>query len=193
MDANAQIPDQVAAAILANRRHFHELNEKARAQNLRGGFVTKPLELEAERQFWNISDDDQLDEFLSSDLLGALYGNESIDWSTMPAGYEPLLLVLEFERHCAFEGWTAVSNKGQNEMGQIVEAYRTLGLTEESAALEAVTAAYVALANDDHPDFQDILGTAYGSVPNKTREEEDRAPLIWAYVRSNSALFCARR
>lgn len=141
MSPAARIPDQVATAILANRKHFHELNAKAKARNPNIGFVTKPLSLDQELEFWNISDDEALEEFLVEDLLGGLYGNENIDWAKMPVGYEPLLLVLEFERHCAFEGWTAVSNKGEDEMREIIAAYRELGLGDEAAALEAVTAA----------------------------------------------------
>jgi hypothetical protein len=189
MNLNDKIPEQVATAILANRQYFHELNAKAKATNPNSGFVTKPLKLQEELQFWSISDDESLEEFLNYDLLAALYGKETIDWSTMPAGYEPVLLVLEFERHCAFEGWTAVSNKGEEEMGKIIAAYNTLGIAGEASAPEAVTAAYVALDDDDHSEFHDILGEAYRSVENSTSEEDDRAPIVWEFIRQNPTLF----
>ncbi|MDX2219366.1 MAG: hypothetical protein SF172_10115 [Burkholderiales bacterium] len=189
MNSIMQIPDQVAQAILANRKYFHQLDADAKAKNPNMGFVTKPLALDAELQFWNIPDDEALIEFLDGDLLSALYGSDAIDWNAMPPGYKPLLLVLEFERHCAFEGWTAVSNKGETDMAEIIAAYREVGLDDEASALVAVTAAYVGLGDDDHPDFHELLGKAYRSVPNATPDEEDRAVVILKFVRENPALF----
>jgi hypothetical protein len=189
MDSTYAIPAQVAQAILANRRHFHTLDAMAKAKNSNLGFVTKPPELSTELRFWQILDDEALDDFLNEDLLSALYENENLDWKTMPVGYEPLLRVLEFERHCAFEGWTAVSNKGEGEMTRILNAYSSLDMHEEAAALNAVVAAYVELSNNDHPEFHDILAKAYRSVPNSTGDEYSRASFVRAYVRNNPHLF----
>lgn len=92
MTSNAEIPDQVAKAIIANRQHFHELNNQAKAANAKNskvqfGFVTKPLALVEENQFWCIDDDEALDDFLIEDLLAALYGDENIDRGLMPGGH----------------------------------------------------------------------------------------------------------
>lgn len=184
-----RIPEQFASAILANRQYFHELNTEA--QKTGGNFVTRPLTLDKEYQFWAL-DDDALDEFLNGDLLPALYGNEDIDWTTQPQAYLPLLRVLEFERHCAFEGWVAVSNKGLDEMQHIIAAYEGYGLTDEAAALKAVCNAFTSIDEDlMHPDYHDVLGQAYRSVPNRTPDESDRLPQVWAFIRQNPALFAA--
>jgi hypothetical protein len=195
------MPLSVQPAVLGNRAHFREMNERAQAWNkaqrsdavgaadVEIGFLTKPDTLAQELQFWTMEDDDALDEFLFGDLLSGLYANDDIEWTALPSGYAPLVLVLEFERHCQFEGWTTISNKGETGMHEIISAYRELGLADEADALSRVTAAYIALADDDHEDFHEILGAAYRSVPHSTPEIEDRLPLIFGYVRSNPALF----
>jgi hypothetical protein len=200
MSDSLQIPLAVQEAILANRAHFREMNERAmrtsaqrRLENPNGphveiGFLTKPESLEAEMRFWDMQDDEELADFLDDDILAGLYGNDSVDWKSLPAGYEPLILVLEFERHCAFEGWTAVSNRSE-EMPAIIDAYRILGLDDEANALQVVFEAYVDLGDDDHIEFHDVLGRAYKSVPNRSPEPEDRYPVILAFVRNNARLF----
>jgi hypothetical protein len=200
MSDSLQIPVSVQEAILANRARFREMNERAmrtsaqrRLENPNGphveiGFLTKPESLEAELRFWDMQDDEELADFLDEDILAGLYGNDSVGWKSLPAGYEPLVLVLEFERHCSFEGWTAVSNRSE-EMPSIIDAYRFLGLEDEANALAAVFQAYIDLGNDDHIHFHDILGRAYKSVPNRSPESEDRYPFILTFVRSNPRLF----
>ncbi|WP_171159767.1 hypothetical protein [Usitatibacter palustris] len=148
------------------------------------GFTTKPEMLGAELAFWEIEDDDELDEFLSGDLLAAIYGT---DMPPLPKGYEPLLYVLEFERHCQFEGWTAIGNRS-SDMGRIIESYRVLGLADEASALEAVVAAAEKISDNDD-EYHDVLGKAYGSVANKTPDIEDRLPLIYAFVRGHPDWF----
>ena len=195
------LPAQVRTAILAIRDHFRDLNARAQERNAQQdvdrsaapivqiGFVTKPDQLGPELQFWAIEDDRALEDFLFDDLLSGLFGKEDVDGSKLPNGYIPLLLVLEFERHCQFEGWTAVSNKGQEGMREIIQAYQYVGLNDEAKALKAVANAYTELANDDHEDFHEILGNAYRSVENSTPEIEDRLPHVFAFVRKNPQLF----
>lgn len=196
-----RMPPDVERLVLGNREKFREMNARAQALNqarreadpagtpVQIGFVTKPDVLEDEQHFWDIEDDQVLEDFLFDDLLAGLYGESDLDWANLPPGYEPLLRVLEFERHCQFEGWTAVSNKGADEMRFICESYQVLGLDDEARALTAVTEAYVKLGDDDHDDFHEILGQAYRTTPNETPEIEDRLPLIFAFVRAHPALF----
>lgn len=182
-----RIPERVEVQIVALREHIHELNDRAKKRGSLGGFVTKPTILsDAELAFRTIQDDDVLDEFLG-DVLGGLYGQVELD--ELPPGYGPLVTVLEFERHCQFEGWTAVSNKGAEETVSIIESYRVVGLSDEAAALSKVLEAYVALADDEDEAFHDKLGAAYRSMRNSTPEIEDRIPVILAYVRNNPSLF----
>lgn len=193
---NLIIPALVAEKIVANRSHFHDLDAKARAAQAcappdapRFGYMTKPLTLDKEMQFWTL-DDEALEEFLFEDLLSALYAQLSADeWSKLPSGYAPIVSVLEFERHCMFEGWTAVSNKGADEMPYIISSYHALGLPQEAAALSKVYEAYSLWAGDEDEEFHERLSEAYHSVPNSTPEMEDRVPIILAYVRANPCLY----
>ncbi len=151
------------------------------------GFVTKEPVLGEELRFWEIEDDQKLEDFLFGDLLAGLYPDA--DWESLPEGYYHLVQVLEFERHCQFEGWTTVSNKGAHEMRDIIQSYPFVGLPDEANALAAVTDAYAALASDDDERFHDALNMAHSSVPNRTPEIEDRLPVLFAFVRNNPRYF----
>ncbi|MEW6679074.1 MAG: hypothetical protein AB1421_14250 [Pseudomonadota bacterium] len=197
------IPQAVQVAILGIRAHFRDLNARAQARNaqlqaadpvgnqIRIGFITKAETLGPELQFWNIEDDQALEDFLFDDLLAGL--DPDMDWSTLPRGYPPLIDVLEFERHCQYEGWTAVSNKGLVEMARIIDSYRTVGLDAEARALAAVTEAYSRLADDDHPDFHDILRQAYAGAQGQTGDFdegiENRLSQVLRFVRTHPDWF----
>ncbi|MCA9233263.1 MAG: hypothetical protein KDA57_21645, partial [Planctomycetales bacterium] len=111
----------------------------------------------------------------------------------LPPGYAPLVSVLEFERHCMFEGWGAVSNKGDEEMPYVIQSYRTIGLEQEAAALEKVFSAYSLHAGDEDEAYHDSLRKAYRSVPNDFPEMEDRVPIMLEYVRAHPELFAVSR
>jgi hypothetical protein len=201
--ATLTLPPAVQEAILQNRAHFRELNARAQARNavrpaesIEGitfqiGFITKAETLGEELQFWTIEDDQTLEDFLLEDLLAGL--DPDTDWSTLPQGYRPLIDVLEFERHCQFEGWTAVSNKGIVEMHRIIESYAHLGLPEEARALAAVTEAYAGLADDEDPKFYDTLRQAYiqarGIPADFDDSIEERLPQIFNFVRTHPEWF----
>jgi hypothetical protein len=208
-----QIPDFVDERILAARRQFYASNAEAwKRRALRegsspelpphqheaglsleemggSGLTTKPLVLDKELRFWAIDDDEELDDFLTCDLLGALFHELSeAQWRRLPRGYRPLVTMLEFERHQQFEGWTAVENRA-DEMLDIVESYRFLGLDGEANALEAVRKAHAAMETEDPEDLDDVLSKAYHSVPNSQSEEEVRMTAIYAFVRTRPELF----
>lgn len=182
-----EIPVVVQEAILKSRKHFHDLDANARRNsNGLSGFSTKPLELVKEKQFWTIQDDDDLHDFLFEDLL-ALYGE--IDLTILPIGYKPLLLVLEFERHCDFSGWHAVENKTDNELGEIIESYDFIELKGEAKALRAVVKAYALLSDSMKEDLNECLGKAYGGVDNDCSDPDDRMEALFAFVRKSKSLF----
>ena len=191
------IPKLVADKIIKNREHFHHLNAKAQEKQrltspdspvARHGFATKPLELSSEMHFWRIEDDEELEEFLFEDLLSGLYGETSKEeWEALPSGYCPLVTVLEFERHCEFEGWTAVENRSE-ELSEIIRAYEAVGLRQEARAIAVVTEAFRHFVGEPD-DLHDVLSAAYHSVPNSTPDFEDRVPVILQFVRINAHLF----
>lgn len=201
--ATLTIPQSVQDAILRNRAHFRELDARARTHNaarqaeppggvsFQVGFVTKPETLDVGLQFWTIGDDQALEDFLFEDLLAGL--DPETDWDALPRGYRPLIDVLEFERHCQFEGWTAVSNKGAEEMRRIIESYALVGLPDEARALAAVTDAYLQLPSDEDPAFYDVLRKAYvaarGAGADFDDRIEDRLPHVFRFVRNHPEWF----
>ena len=111
------------------------------------------------------------------------------DRAARPRGDPPLLDVLEFERHCQFEVWTALRNNGTEEMRRIVECDACIGLPEEAHALAAVTDAYSRLSNPDVAEFHATLRkaniTAHGSNTGFDDRIENRLPRIIDFVRSH--------
>jgi hypothetical protein len=211
-----QIPDLVAERILAARRQTYVSNAQAQERRAKlgdkpspamqaifaaaglspddvkiefAGLRTKPLVLDKELRFWAIDDDEELDDVLSGDLLPALFLELSeAQWRSLPRGYRPLVTVLEFERHSQFEGWGAVENRA-DDMLDIIQSYRFLGLDAEANALEAVRQAHRDLDTEDQEQLADVLSKAYRSVPNPMSEEEDRMTALFAFVRAHPEMF----
>lgn len=178
MSNASRIPPSVEQSILS----WHQ-DMKAKY----GHGMPDPEWLRMGLSFWTIEDDEELAMFLTEDLVSALF---SQDLSDLPRGYTPLIRLLEFERHRAFEGWTAVPNKGEDEMRLIIGDYRAVGLVQEASALEAVLAAYLGLPENEER-LSPILAAAYGSVPNDTRDIDERIPTLLQYVRANPDSFAA--
>lgn len=194
------LPQALQQAILEQRAETHAWNARAQAhfaqefpEAIQGKpipqLATRPDILGPELQFWAIEDDEALEDFLFDDLLNALLLSKALDWQQLPPAYIALMLVVEFERHCQFEGWTAVSNKGADEMQVIIQAYEWVGLQDEARALKAVLEAYVKLGDDQHESFHEILGQAYNSAENTTQDIEDRLPVILSFVRAHPEYF----
>ncbi len=211
-----RIPELIAERVLAARRQTYASNAEAwvrralregRSPELPphaneaglsleemggSGLQTRPLVLDRELRFWEIEDDGELEDFLFDDLLNAFFGGmeepTAREWKSLPAGYRPLSLVLEFERHCQFEGWTAVENRF-DDLLDIIASYRFVGLGDEANALAVVKDAFESLASDDDGAVENALGAAYKGVPNTTPEYEDRVPLLLGFVRANPELF----
>jgi hypothetical protein len=184
-----QIPIPIEEAILANRQKFREMNEKARKDsNGEHGFVTRPKSLGKYAQFWNIENDDELEDFLFDDLLAATFDSQNVDLNIMPKGYDIILNVLEFERHCQFSGWYAICNRFDS-MQNIINSYQKIGLEEEAAALHAVLKAFNKILDVNIVEFSEILSKAYRKIPNSTQNIEDKIPYILKFIRNNVNLF----
>ncbi|HRF55315.1 MAG TPA: hypothetical protein PK027_12795 [Aquimonas sp.] len=115
------------------------------------------------------------------------------DWTTPPRGDPPLLDVLEVELHCQFEGWTAVSNKGTEEMRRSVESDACVGPPEEACTLAAVSDAYSRLPKPDVVEFHATLRkaniTAHGDNTDFDDHVENRLPRIFDVVRRHPDSF----
>ncbi|MBL4773712.1 MAG: hypothetical protein JKX98_08980 [Alcanivoracaceae bacterium] len=186
---NIQIPIPIEEAILANRQKFQNMNDKARKDSDgEFGFITRPKKLGKYAQFWKVEDDDELEEFLFDDLLAATFDSQNIDLNLMPKGYDIILNVLEFERHCQFSGWYAICNRSDS-MHNIINCYQQIGLEEEATALHTVWKAYNDLLDDNIEEFSEILSKAYREIPSSTPNIEDKIPYILKFIRNNTDLF----
>lgn len=190
------IPSKVEAALLAAQPLLRELSAEARSKgilwrifNARSAVVTRRQPLGPELRFWTIESDEELEEFLFQRLLAAFPPPFSPEWSEhLPRGYEPLLAVLEFERHRQFEGWTAVSNLGAAHVRSVANSYAALGLTDEAAATNRVAARFTEI-DQNGESMEEELEAVYVAEVNRTSTIEARLPLIMAYVRANPSFF----
>jgi hypothetical protein len=202
--ARLRIPESVEARLLAVQPrvreiapHAHEWGLLKRVLNFREVIVERRLPLTRELAFWTIEADDDLEDFLFQNLLAAMPPHELHgQWQGLPAGYRPLLHVLEFERHRQFEGWTAVTNHGVDGMKAIVRGYRELGLEAEAKALAAAAkaggddAAWQHLDGDEDPcPRMEAIERAYAQWHDRTDDADIPVAPILAYVRANPGKF----
>lgn len=186
-----KIPESIELALLKQRKAVNKQAEIFNKHNSSPAMsmAVQPEALDAEREFWNIQDDEQLDDFLLELPYALLLAGHEFDWTGLPEGYVPLTTAMEFELGCQNEGWIAVSNSGEEKMLEVIKAYSYLGLHDEAAALSAVLDKYLEFNTDDGEEFDQEIGAVYGSVENKTPELEDRLEVVRYFVRENSKFF----
>lgn len=190
------IPASLAERLLTVQPRARQLTPEARARGLlwrllhaRSAVVEVPVPLGAELRFWELDSDEELEGFLFDRLLAVLPPHCSpIDLDTLPAGYRPLLEVLEFERHRQFEGWTAATNHGSERMFGISKSYADVGLADEAAALKKVARALSRVV-EVTDDTDEAIEAEYCSVRNRYPTFEERLPRILAFVRANPGAF----
>lgn len=196
-----RIPDAVAERLLEAQPRLREISPQARewgflkrALNLEASYVFTPVPLAArELAFWEIESDEELEAFLFGNLLrSAPNGSDDPDWKHYPPAYRSLLTVLQFEQHREFDGWTAVTNEGVEQMAIIVAAYCSVGLNDEAEALREAAAILAALPEgEDESDIEEEIEAAYDQRRNATPTIEDPLAVVIAYVRANPMLFAA--
>lgn len=184
-----RIPESIELAILDQRKETNkqaELFNKAASSEM--SMAVQPEKLVDELEFWNIVDNEKLDDFILELPYALLLADSEFDWGSLPEGYAPLVAAMEFELSCQNEGWIAISNTGEESMQSVIDAYRYLGLNDEAAALASVLQKYLEIDDEDE-EFHQLLGDAYGSVKNSTPELEDRLVVVRSFVRENGRLF----
>jgi len=188
-----KIPKSVELALLKQRI---EMNKQADIFNKHASkvnsMVVQPETLDVELQFWNIKNDDALDDFLLNLSSALMLAGGELDLNSLPEGYAPLIRMLDFELSCQNEGWLAFCNSGEEEMRSVIEAYRYLRLDDEAAALSFALQKYREVDDEDE-EFHQLIGVAYGSVENKTPELEDRLTVVRNFVREHSQLFATTK
>jgi hypothetical protein len=191
-----RIPDDVADALLPIQPRRRTLTPEAKRRgliwrlfNAKAAIVEQPVPLGAELAFWEIQSDDQLEDFLFGRLLVALPPQDlRARVGALPSGYRPLLDVLEFELHRQFEGWTAATNYGAEEVRYTSQSYTRIGLADESRALLRVAEALADSRKVDD-ELEERLERVYASEQNSTPTFELRLISILEFVRSNPTLF----
>lgn len=134
-------------------------------------------------EFWKIDDDDIFFEALSYlPLMMEEVEEEGLDH--LPEGFRLAYPVFWLEDDYQFNGWTALTNAGEELLPLAIAAYERIGLPTEAAALRAALEAVRADAGDDEG-----AGEAYQSVENPLADEDTRWEALLKFFRTNAGLF----
>ncbi len=149
-----RIPESIEKELIKQRKRFNEqaavLNQFS-SQEM--AMPTRPESLSSELQFWDINDDDILDEFLLKELPYALLlAPKEFEWSQLPEAYAPLVKMMEFELECMSDGWGALNGADEEDMKEIISAFRYFGLVDEANALSAVFDRFVTITTTTKTD-----------------------------------------
>jgi len=185
-----RIPKSVESALVKQRKEMNKTAERVNNHSSDSSMRTQPEHLEKELFFWQIDDDEILDDFILEELPYALMlAPDSFNWDDLPAGYAPLVRVMDFELCCQSEGWNAVGNISEIEMSDVIASYKFFGLQDEARALASVLAKHKEGIDENSDQYHTEMGKAYKSVSNLTPELEDRLTCVREFVRNNCELF----
>jgi hypothetical protein len=134
-------------------------------------------------EFWKIEDDDIFFEALSYlPLMMNEVDDEGLDH--LPEGFRLAYPVFWLEDDYQFNGWTALTNAGEELLLLAISAYERIGLPTEAAALRAALEVVRVNGADD-----EAAGEAYKSVENPFADEDRRWEALRKFFRENAALF----
>lgn len=134
-------------------------------------------------EFWKIEEDDVFLEALG--YLPLMMGEEArAHWERLPEGFRLAFPIFWLEDDYEVNGWTALSNAGEELLPHAIAAYRRIGMNSEAGALSAALSAYRKSALDDEE-----LESAYKSVPNEYADDERKFDTLLSFFRTNSSLF----
>jgi hypothetical protein len=139
-------------------------------------------------EFWKIGNDEIFFDALQY-LPSCMYvcggssgkGHSPDDIARLPEGFRIALAIFELEEGFDNEGWTAISNLGEDALRTIISAYQRVGLVQRAAALERVLAAYL-VSPDDEDAFK---RAAAGQLPD-LRDDDLATRTVMTFLRSNS-------
>ena len=141
----------------------------------KGGFPLKFWELEDPELFYEVLSYFPL-QFASDDPFGLM--------EDFPEGFRIAFPIFWLEDDYAFNGWTALTNASEWVLPKAVEAFRTLGMEEEAAALHAAQRALI-----EDPGNTDAAEAAYKSVRNPYKNERKKTDKILEYFWRNRKMF----
>ncbi len=141
--------------------------------------------IEIPKEFWTIEND-----ALFYQVLGFMplhVPRELLRGPDVPMGFKLAWPIFWLEDDYHFNGWTAISNAGEEILRNAIDAYRSIGMESEAAALEAALRAYV-----QDPENEESWAGAYTAVPNPYEEADNKNEALRAYFSRNRHLFAHR-
>ncbi len=141
--------------------------------------------VEIPKEFWTIKN-----ETLFYGVLGFMplhVPRELLHGPDVPIGFKLAWPIFWLEDDYHFNGWTAISNAGEEILRSAIDAYRSIGMESEAAALEAALRAY---AQD--PENEEAWARAYAAVPNPYEEADNKNEALRTYFSRNRHLFAHR-
>lgn len=131
-------------------------------------------------EFWRNPDDDLYWETL---LYFPLFVGGCID-ETSPIGFRIAYPIFHLEDDYMINGWTALTNAGEDRLPSAVWAYREIGLASEAAALGAALESI-----RQSPDDEAAAEAAYKAANIPEAADESREKFLFEYFTANRALF----
>ncbi|MFZ6873357.1 DMP19 family protein [Undibacterium sp. Di27W] len=133
--------------------------------------------------FWAIEDDDLFFGFLTN-LSANFYELADAHFNAIPIGFKLAYAIFRLEDDYDVNGWTALTNAGEDELPVVIAAYQYLGFDSEAAALSAALQS-CRLA----PDDDDAAERAYKSVDDIYRDDDIRRTALLKYFKAHANLW----
>jgi hypothetical protein len=144
-----------------------------------GRAKTGPIPVE----FWTIEDDELFLEVLSYMPL-KFVEVASTRLQELPTAFQIAYPIFELEDDYQVNGWGALTNAGTERLPQVISAYERIGMKTEAEALRAALRACEAAPDDD-----EAAETAYRSVDNPYRDDDEKYAALLRFFRANAHLW----
>jgi hypothetical protein len=133
--------------------------------------------------FWSVADDDLFLEIVGyMPLLLATEAQARLN--ELPIAFQLAYPIFWLEDDYHFNGWTALTNAGEDLLPLAIAAYERIGMISEA---EALARALVSVR--EAPDDRDAAERAYKSVPNQYSDDELKFNELLRFFRSNPQLW----
>lgn len=135
--------------------------------------------------FWSVADDELFLEILS---YMPLHISEEAQgrFTELPAAFQLAFPIFWIENDYQVNGWTALTNAGENLLQLAVDAYDRIGMHSEAQALAKALASV-----RQAPADEAAAERAYKSVPNPYADDEAKFNELLRFFRSNPRLWQA--
>ena len=133
--------------------------------------------------FWSIADDDLFLEILSYMPLH-LSAEAQARLSELPVAFQLAFPIFWLEDDYQVNGWTALTNAGENLLQLAISAYNRVGMHSEAQALGMALESM-----RQSPDDDDAAERGYKSVSNPYLDEDTKLDELLRFFRNNSQLW----